>query len=221
MKAKLKETFNHTLEEKIARSIEYDIIFGRLKPGQRLLEENIAEQLSASRHHVRSALAILETAGIVVRERNKGARVQSYTREQVIKLYDMREMLTRQAILRINLPVSDSDLKNVQAAQDKYEAAVAQGDLPQIHEANDDFHTALFQLCENPYLVEFISRAMDMTYVFRTANISNEKRLFQARTEHRNMISLLSSTDGWSLAELCVAHLRPSREAYLKRLEAS
>ena len=221
MKSDLKETFNHTLEEKIARSIEYDIIFGRLKPGQRLLEENIAEQLSVSRHHVRSALAILETAGVVVRERNKGARVQSYTREQVTKLYDVREMLTRQAVLRIKLPASASDLAKVQAAQDKYEAAVTKGDLPRLHEANDEFHTALFQLCDNAYLVEFIIRAMDMTYVFRTADISNEKRLHQAQAEHRNMISLLSGTDAWSLAELCVAHIRPSRVAYLKRLEDS
>ena len=221
MKAKLKETFNHTLEEKIARSIEYDIIFGRLKPGQRLLEENIAEQLSASRHHVRSALAILETAGVVVRERNKGARVQSYTREQVTKLYDMREMLTRQAVLRIKLPVSEGDLRKVQAAQDIYEEAVKQGDLPRVHEANDDFHTTLYQLCDNSYLVEFIKRAMDMTYVFRTTDISDEKRLNQAQAEHRNMILLLSSTDSWALAELCVTHLRPSRDAYLKRLEDS
>ena len=70
----------------VAKAIEQDIIFGRLGPGEPLREESLAKLHNASRHHVRSALMILERAGTVVRERNKGARVRAYSAREVRQL---------------------------------------------------------------------------------------------------------------------------------------
>ncbi|SHJ25130.1 GntR family transcriptional regulator [Wenxinia saemankumensis] len=206
-------------EEAVARAIEMDIIFGRLGPGERLTEETIARDKAASRHHVRSALMILERAGIVTRERNKGAQVRAYSSEEVRQLYDVREMLTRQAALKIALPAGAEDIAGVEALQAEYEAAIDRRDLPEIHATNDAFHVGFFALSRNPYLVEMVKRAMDMTYVIRAADMSNAGRLTAARDEHRAMIQLLRGTDSWALSELCVQHLRPSKQQYLSRLE--
>ncbi len=205
-------------EEIIARAIEQDIIFGRLGPGEPLREESIAKRHAASRHHVRSALMILERAGIVVRERNKGARVRAYSAREVGQLYDLRELLTRQASLKIPLPVPSSALDRVQQVQAEYEKAIDGGDLPAIHESNDRFHVEIFALCDNPYLVEMLKRCMDMTYVIRAGNMSDTVRTTASCAEHRAMIALLRGTDAWALSELCVQHLRPSKELYLRRL---
>ena len=207
-------------EEAVARAIEHDIIFGRLGPGERLREETIARDKNASRHHVRSALMILERSGIVTRERNKGAHVRAYSADEVRQLYDVREMLTRQAALKIALPASTTDIAAVQALQQAYEAAIDRRSLPDIHASNDAFHVGLFALCRNPYLVDMVKRAMDMTYVIRAADMSNADRLAAARGEHRAMIELLRGTDSWALSELCVQHLRPSKQQYLTRLES-
>jgi DNA-binding GntR family transcriptional regulator len=206
-------------EEAVARAIEQDIIFGRLGPGEPLREESLAKQHNASRHHVRSALMILERAGTVVRERNKGARVRAYSAREVRQLYDVRELLTRQAALRIPLPVSPEALARMQKVQADYEAAVARRSLPEIHEQNDRFHMEFFGLCENPYLVELVKRCMDMTRVIRAANMADTERMEAARDEHRALIDLLSGSDPWALSELCVQHLRPSKEFYLNRLD--
>jgi len=215
----MKEQSNFSLELEIARALEDDIIYGRLSPGERLREENIAQRLSASRHHVRSALMQLENAGIIVRERNKGARVQAYSAEEVHQLYDVREMLTRQAALRIKLPVAQHLLAGVEAAQVRYEAALTGAHLPAIHEANDLFHSEFFGLCGNPYLVDLLKRLMDRAYVIRAANLADPSRLPKSCAEHRNIIALLAGTDSWALSELCVAHLLPSKVAYLEKLE--
>lgn len=213
------EPSNQSLELEIARALEYDIVFGRLSPGERLREENIAQRLSASRHHVRSALMQLENAGIIVRERNKGARVQAYSAEEVHQLYDVREMLTRQAALRIKLPVAQHLLADVEAAQVKYEAALNVVHLPTIQETNDLFHSEFFKLCGNPYLVDLLKRLMNRTYVIRAANLANPSHFSKSCAEHRNIIALLAGTDSWALSELCVAHLLPSKVAYLEKLE--
>ncbi|WP_232790400.1 GntR family transcriptional regulator [Pelagovum pacificum] len=207
-------------EEAVARAIEHDIIFGRLGPGERLREETISREKDASRHHVRQALMILERSGIVSRERNKGAHVRAYSADEVRQLYDVREMLTRQAALKIDLPASATDIAEMQALQARYEAAIESNTLPEIHATNDAFHVGFFSLCRNPYLVNMLKRAMDMTYVIRAANMGNPDQLASARAEHRAMIALLAGTDSWALSELCVQHLRPSKSHYLKRLEA-
>jgi DNA-binding GntR family transcriptional regulator len=206
-------------EEAVARAIEQDIIFGRLGPGERLREETIAREKDASRHHVRSALMILERSGIVTRERHKGAHVRAFTAEQVRQLYDVREMLTRQAALKIALPASAADLAAIEALQAAYEAAIESRSLPDIHASNDAFHVGFFALCRNPYLVDMLKRAMDMTYVIRAADMGDAARLAEARREHRAMIGLLKGTDSWALSELCVQHLLPSKLHYIRRLE--
>lgn len=117
---------------------------------------------------------MLERAGIVNRERNKGAHVRAYSAEEVRQLYDVREMLTRQAALKIALPASSRDIAMVQALQQDYEAAIESNSLPDIHATNDAFHVGFFSLCRNPYLVDMLKRARDMTYVIRTAFLKNE-----------------------------------------------
>src|SRR5919109_3285877 len=67
----------------IARALEEDIIFGRLAPGTRLTEDNLLARFSVTRHFARQALVQLEAMGVVVRERNKGAKVRSLTPAEV------------------------------------------------------------------------------------------------------------------------------------------
>lgn len=88
----------------IARALEEDIIFGRLAPGTRLTEDTLLARFHVTRHFARQAIVQLETMGIVVRERNKGATVRSLTARQVQEIYDVRELLQRQAALWIKLP---------------------------------------------------------------------------------------------------------------------
>ncbi len=87
----------------IARALEEDIIFGRLAPGTRLTEDTLLARFHVTRHFARQAIVQLETMGIVVRERNKGATVRSLTARQVQEIYDVRELLQRQAALWIKL----------------------------------------------------------------------------------------------------------------------
>src|SRR4030095_4699605 len=93
-------------EAEVMRRLEEDIIFGRFAPGSRLVEDSLMGRYGASRHFVRQALFQLERQGIVLREKNIGATVRFYSAEEVRQIYEVREMLTRQAALMIALPRS-------------------------------------------------------------------------------------------------------------------
>jgi DNA-binding GntR family transcriptional regulator len=205
-------------DEQVAAALEEDIIFGRLKPGERLREEALFERFGHSRHFVRAALARLERMGIVVRTRNVGAAVRAFSIEEVEQVYDVREIIQRQAALRVPLPVPATALAEIEGLQAEYERCIAAGDLRGIYTFNDRFHMAIFSLCGNGYLLDLVRRYMDLTAVVRTNTFTNAAALQGSSQHHRLMIEHLKGRDSWAFSEICVQHLRPNKDQYIERL---
>lgn len=202
----------------VIRRLEEDIIFGRLAPGSRLIEDTLMNRYDASRHFVRQALFHLERQGIVLREKNIGATVRFYSGEEVRQIYEVREMLTRQAALMIALPAPPELIAELAELQRRYCAKADAQDLRGIHEANDAFHVALFSACDNPYLVRSLQDYMNLTLPMRAKNLADPRGLAQSRRQHDLMIELLKGRDSWALAQLCVDHMQFSKKDYLGRI---
>ena len=204
-------------EDVVAR-LEEDIIFGRLAPGARLTEDALMSRYGTSRHFVRQALVDAERRGIVRREKNVGATVRFYSAEEVRQIYEVREMLTRQAALMIPLPAPQALIDELTALQKRYCAKADVQDLRGIHEANDAFHLALFSACGNPYLVRSLQDYMSLTLPMRAKNLAESEGLALSRRQHELMIELLKGRDSWALAQLCVDHMAYSKADYLSRI---
>jgi DNA-binding GntR family transcriptional regulator len=217
----LPEAASLTREEEqaeVIRRLEEDIIFGRFAPGLRLIEDTLMSRYGASRHFVRQALFQLERQGIVLREKNVGATVRFYSPQEVLQIYEMREMLTRQAALMIPLPAPSALTEGLTELQQQYCAKADAQDLRGIHEANDAFHLALFSACGNPYLVHSLQDYMNLTLPMRAKNLADQQGLAQSRRQHDLMIELLKGRDSWALAQLCVDHMQFSKSDYLARI---
>jgi DNA-binding GntR family transcriptional regulator len=207
-------------QAEVIRRLEEDIIFGRFAPGSRLVEDTLMSRYAASRHFVRQALFQLERQGIVLREKNIGATVRFYSSEEVRQIYQVREMLTRQAALMIALPAQPALIAELQELQRQYCARADAQDLRGIHEANDAFHVALFSACGNPYLVRSLQDYMNLTLPMRAKNLADTEGLALSRRQHEFMIELLQGRDSWALAQLCVDHMQFSKSDYLGRIGA-
>jgi DNA-binding GntR family transcriptional regulator len=205
-------------QAEVIRRLEEDIIFGRFAPGSRLVEDTLMARYDASRHFVRQALFQLERQGIVLREKNIGATVRFYSGEEVRQIYDVREMLTRQAALMIALPAPAALIEQLKALQAQYCIKADAQDLRGIHEANDAFHVALFSACGNPYLVRSLQDYMNLTLPMRAKNLADREGLELSRRQHEIMIELLQGRDNWALAQLCVEHMQYSKADYLGRI---
>jgi DNA-binding GntR family transcriptional regulator len=205
-------------QAEVIRRLEEDIIFGRFAPGSRLVEDTLMARYDASRHFVRQALFQLERQGIVLREKNIGATVRFYSGDEVRQIYDVREMLTRQAALMIALPAPKALIEQLRALQAQYCIKADAQDLRGIHEANDAFHVALFSACGNPYLVRSLQDYMNLTLPMRAKNLADREGLELSRRQHEIMIELLQGRDNWALAQLCVEHMQYSKADYLGRI---
>ncbi|GGF71574.1 hypothetical protein GCM10007301_34120 [Azorhizobium oxalatiphilum] len=204
--------------DKVIAHLEEDIIFGRLAPGTRLTEDMLMVRYDASRHFVRQALVDMERRGIVRREKNIGATVRTYSAEEVHHIYDVREMLTRQAALMIPLPAPPELIGKLRALQAAYREQAELQDLRGVHDANDAFHIALFEACGNPYLVRTLQDYMDLTLPMRAKNLADAEGLKLSISQHDLMIDLLTGRDIWAFAQLCVEHMQTSKTDYLARV---
>jgi DNA-binding GntR family transcriptional regulator len=201
----------------LAVLLEDDIIFGRIPPGARLVEDALMARYGRTRHAVRQALLELERKAIISRERNVGATVRSYTWEQVLQIYQVREFLQRQAALMIRLPADDELLTRLETLNGAVAQEGQRGHLRGVHESNDAFHLALFGACGNPYLVGSIAHYMALSLPVRATTLADPAALAVSLRQHAMMISLLQDTDNWALAQLCVEHVQPSKQDYLAR----
>ena len=205
----------------VVTDLESDIIFGRLLPGQRLVEDTLMARFSATRHTIRQALAELDRVGIVKRERNIGASVQSYGRAEVLQIYQVRELLQRQAALMIPLPVSPGLVAELETLNGRFEQEALNGNLRGVHESNDQFHLTLFAACGNSYLAGSIADYMALSLPIRATTLSDAKLFQVSLSQHRAMIAMVQDTDRWALAQLCVEHVWPSKQDYLQRAPVS
>ena len=144
----------------IAKALGEDIIFGRLAPGTRLVEDNLIARFGATRHFIRQALYELEHTGIVVREKNRGVAVRSLNPNAVRHIYEARELLQKQAALRIPLPAPSHVIAELERLHADYSQHIKMHHFRGVHEVNDQFHLTLFAGCGNPYLVDSINHYM-------------------------------------------------------------
>jgi DNA-binding GntR family transcriptional regulator len=207
-------------EAEVIRQLEEDIIFGRLPPGSRLVEDTLMARYNTTRHFIRQALVYLERVGVVRREKNVGATVCSYSADEVRQIYEVREMLSRQAALMIALPASRALIDELTDIQARYCDHAAKGNLRGIHETNDAFHLKLFGACGNPYLVRSIEDYMGLTLPMRAKNLADKEGLKVSIQQHQLMIDLLKGKDSWALAQLCVDHMQASKVDYVDRIAA-
>lgn len=202
--------------EKVIAGLQEDIVLGRLPPGVRLVEEELAERFETKRHVVREAFGELERAGLIERKRNRGASVRQLTPTDVNQIYAVREILERAAAAQIPLPLERRSLAAIEAAQGLHDRAVAAGNAKAVFRANFAFHDTLFLACGNRYLAAAIEDFRRKTHVVWSYAIIKPEYFRNAQREHRAMIKAIRDGDRRRLVELCAHHLDISRAAYLQ-----
>lgn len=202
--------------DQVVAALQEDIVLGRLAPGARLVEEELADRLHTKRHVLRQAFVELERFGLIERRRNRGALVRQLTLSDVTQIYAVREILERAAASQIPLPLERSKLERIEEAQRKHDDAIARLDAKAVFRANFDFHMSLFAACGNPYLAAAIDDFRQKTHVVWSYAIVKPEYFRNAQREHRAMLKAIRERDRKRLIELCAHHLDISRNAYVE-----
>ena len=202
------------LQEVVVNEIKQAIIFGRLRPRERLIEDELSLKYGASRHLIRAAFVDLEKMGIVTRRTNKGAVVRDFTVDEVEQLYEMRAMLQAEAVERIPLPLKPEILVKLELVHANYCAAVAGGNLQKVCSINNEFHRTIFAASNNKPLADMIQQLWTETLAIRCYAIGDPILLARSSEEHGQIIDALRTGNRKELTRLSVDHIWPAFEAY-------
>lgn len=154
-----------SLREKALSAIRQAISRGALKPGQRLMEREIASQMGMSRAPVREALRQLETEGLVVSEVHRGTFVAELSAKDITEICALRAAVESMAARIVTEQASPEMLARLQQAVNEMTQAANAGDLSRLAALDMSFHETLCRASGNSRLLE---TWLNMTSLIRT-----------------------------------------------------
>lgn len=177
----LKELGRERAPEQITDRLREAIVSGSLQPGDRLLQEELAERLGVSRMPVREALRRLEAEGLVVLQPYRGALVADLSSLELQEIYEIRIALETLA-LRLGIP--NMDVVKLDAIEVTLRQMDAEDDSSSWLNLNTEFHTYLYESAERPLLIDHIKSLRNKSDRFLRLFASRRDRTKQAQREH-------------------------------------
>jgi DNA-binding GntR family transcriptional regulator len=192
------------------------IVEGRIAPGAKLNERELAEQLQVSRTPLREAIKTLAAEGLVELLPNRGAVAAQLSSQDVADTFEVIAGLEGQsgelAAQRITAP----ELAEIRALHYEMLAAHTRRDLPTYYRLNAQIHERINAAARNPVLTQTYRNVNARLQALRFRSNFDERKWQHAVNEHETMVGLLAARDAAGLRALLVQHLEHKRDAVLE-----
>ncbi|HZX46940.1 MAG TPA: GntR family transcriptional regulator [Clostridia bacterium] len=206
----------YSLREKIFLKLRQDILDGKYKAGDSLVELKLAEEMGVSRTPVREAIRQLELEGLVFSIPNKGVFVEGITSQDIEDIYAIRECMeglaARWAIERMD----DQSLKELENLCELMEFYTGKGDLDRVGELNSEFHDLIFESTKSKPLKQILSDFQYYIGNIRLASLKSPGRAEQSLNEHKAIVEAFKDRDAERGERVLVEHIRNTRRNYEK-----
>jgi DNA-binding GntR family transcriptional regulator len=203
-----------SIEAQVFDVLRREVLEGRLKSGQRLVQDDLATALGTSRIPVRSALAKLESSGLLTLDDRGAYVVASFGEEDVGEIYGLRSLLEPYAALRALPNFSTARLNELKAINAEIADVVRARDNDRWGDLNATFHMRIYDAAGQPRLIKILR---DL-WVRRPslASLKNPEQLWRSHAEHDAIIAAIEMGDAPKLETLVRAHIRGAGKAWLK-----
>jgi DNA-binding GntR family transcriptional regulator len=205
---------------RIFKEIEGDILSGRFKPRERLVEMDLISRFGVSRTVIREALKSLEARGLVRATPYRGVVVADLTTEEIEEIYFVRTELEKIAAKLVIEHITSKEIQELKRLS-KEVARHLREKTHQMIEKDSEFHRMIFKACHNSYLYEVIDYLRTKAHIVRFNAWSLPRRIEQSIVEHREMIQAIEDKNLSQLEKLIVKHLTISKNSYLTQLKGS
>jgi len=184
------------------------ILSGDLKPGERLMEINLAEQLGVSRTPVREAIRKLELENFVEMIPRKGAYVAQLKAKDILDILEIRALFDGYAASAAAQRMSDEEVKSLGSTLDKFNKAVVKGDKQAMIDTDNRFHDQLIQATKNRKLIEIVSGLQDQFQRFRIIYFNEFDNYTDMQNSHQELYEAISKRDVRSARERAEKHIK-------------
>lgn len=202
--------------EEMAQILRQGIREGLLRPGQPLVQEDLAKRFNVSRIPVREALRMLASDGLIISRPGGGTAVKALSVVEVEELYDLRISIEPTLASAIVESARPADLKRWSDWVRDLDNETGQAWV----KTNYKLHIDMYAVAERPHTYRIIASILDFTQQYSNLYMATSKRYSAANEEHRAMLLAIESRDVKRLAQLIREHLRTARTELVRLLQA-
>ena len=186
------------------------ILDGAMGPGERIVEQQLAERLKVSRTPVREALLKLERENLVARTA-RGLAVRRYSSDEVRDIYNLRAHLESFAARIAADRITDADLEALTRIQDEIESEPfdASDDvlIRRLSRLNQRFHAVIVHAARSAPLDRCFAQVFQLPLLYKAYVYFDEERKRRSDSDHRALIKMLRARDGAAAEEELRSHL--------------
>lgn len=206
------------LVSQVHDAVVSEIALGRLKPGERIIQEQLAQSLGVSRQPVQQALLLLHNQGVLQDAAGRGLMVAPLEPDHVRNMYDVRAMMEGLAFRRAAELSAACSRRLGPALIRRGRSAVESGSVTAMIAADLEFHHLIHELSKNP----LIAPAMQAQWLY-TQRVMGETLMRDGSpreiwAQHEEMLQAVMDGDGDGAESLARRHIGQAAEVVVERL---
>ncbi len=203
------------VREMVFESLREAIILGKLRPGERLMEIQLAEEMGVSRTPVREAIRKLELEGFVVMVPRKGAYVAGVSIKDIVDVFEVRAALEGLAAGLAAERITDEEMDQLEEAIVKLSG---EEDVLTVVKGDSMFHELIYKASRNHRLTQIITHLQEQINRFRLTSLSVPGRLKIAVGEHKKIIEAICDRNVNLAHSLASEHMENAEQNLLNAI---
>ena len=195
----------------VQQDIERAILAGEYAPGSKLVEATLAEKMGVSRGPVREAFRMLEEAGLLRTEKNRGVFVRDIAIDEALEIFDLRAAMEELVGRQLAGNITAVQIKEILALVAAMERSVKARDPREYHLLNLAFHDRLVEMAGNRKLTSIYRKLIKELALFRRLNLADGWLMPVSAREHRHIVKAIASGDAEAAGKAMFEHVMESK----------
>ena len=206
------------LRDVVFNTLRQAILKGELKPGERLMEIQLAKRLGVSRTPVREAIRKLELEGLVLMVPRKGAEVADITQQDLEDVLEVRAALEELAVKNACDNITEEQIQELKKAAADFKEALEGTDLIACAEADMRFHEITYAATNNRRLIRIVNNLREQMYRYRMEYLKDKRTYKVLLEEHDTIRRALKKHDKVKAGNAIKSHIENQKKSILTSL---
>ena len=206
------------LRDVVFNTLRQAILKGELRPGERLMEIQLAQRLGVIRTPVREAIRKLELEGLVLMVPRKGAEVAEITVKDLEDVLEVRAALEELAAKIACDHITDEQLQELKRAAGDFKKVLDTDDLTSCVQADMRFHEIIYNATDNARLLQILNNLREQMYRYRMEYLKDKSMHKTLVEEHDAIRRALKKRDKEKAAQAICVHIENQKQSIIDSL---
>lgn len=203
------------LRDVVFNTLRQAILRGELKPGERLMEIQLANKLGVSRTPIREAIRKLELEGLVLMIPRKGAEVAEITEKSLRDVLEVRKALEELAVQLACDKITEEEILQLKRTAKEFAEALKADDVTKFAQADVKFHDVIYKATGNLRLIQLLNNLQEQMYRYRVEYLKRRDLHQKLLQEHQVIIEMIEKRDKAGASERISRHIDNQVEAVI------